>query len=487
MSGLLVICAIVALFNPASAVPLTEDLLTATGPGPVTASGSTVPWGLCISGNGFRAEAAGAGVTKGMYDTHWLGNLTTISSVSGGTWFKAQYTFSESYRNGLLTKPIKSWFQQYQQDALTRLGPLFGSCPNCWTDIVNHMFNNASDAAQPATAAHRHTSAAMGANAELLVGTTLVGEGLMTDNSTTQIKFGDSNIEFELPAYWTIASAGTGEWVIPKYNIADLKVHPGKNSAPWTPRALSLPTPTAGTVASMSSAASGATAAPALRAMCKPQDQFCSVFPCSGAHLDSVATCSDASANDINHCAFPSVRFIDGAFTENLGLAINVGHLQKKFPGKPLRLFALSNNGCDRKTDPLCHDSIRNTSIFSMFANAPYSEVAVWLPYIVPAVNRQIFKESVTEAQVVGKELEGGMSFMTGTFTTVANKYFGITAGSTVELILLNTNSEAPLQPSDAASMSLLDDCAQYAYDNAKKIIETLQSKGCVSSASSCQ
>lgn len=309
----------------------------------------------------------------------------------------------------------------------------------------------------------------------------------MTDNSTTQIKFGDSNIEFELPAYWTIASAGTGEWVIPKYNIADLKVHPGKNSAPWTPRALSLPTPTAGTVASMSSAASGATAAPALRAMCKPQDQFCSVFPCSGAHLDSVATCSDASANDINHCAFPSVRFIDGAFTENLGLAINVGHLQKKFPGKPLRLFALSNNGCDRKTDPLCHDSIRNTSIFSMFANAPYSEVAVWLPYIVPAVNRQIFKESVTEAQVVGKELEGGMSFMTGTFTTVANKYFGITAGSTVELILLNTNSEAPLQPSDAASMSLLDDCAQYAYDNAKKIIETLQSKGCVSSASSCQ
>merc|ERR1712054_345927 len=88
----------------------------------------------------------------------------------------------------------------------------------------------------------------------------------------------------------------------------------------------------------------------------------------------------------------------------------------------------------------------------SLFADSPYPTTEGWFPGIVPGPNRTIFAESITDAQAVGMQTGfGGPSYVTGTFTTIENKAFGVAAGTTVSLIILNVNGPDYMIPQSPA------------------------------------
>lgn len=429
------------------------------------------PWGMSVAGNGARAEAAGSGMLKALHNTGWLQHLATISSVSGGSWATNKFAFSSAYHAGITNHSlsIDDWFVNYIQKALGAYGPAAQKCSNCWFDSISAMYKSVAgfDPSEVASPENRHGNKF----ADLLVCTTLANQGTMSDGSTSTIVTGDGPVGgLELPAFLAIPAQGSGAsstWTIPKTAGSLLQVRSGDKSAP-----LSLPTPSVATIGAMTSAANAIAATPALKKAAEDAETdtkktFCTQFPCSGDHLSENAICSDASLSEPDTCAFPSVRFMDGCYADNLGLALNVGYLQKKFPKKTLRIMAVTNNGCDRKTDPSCLHSIHEDAFRSMFTGGPYPTTSGWLPYVVPAVDRTIFAESITDEEVLGKRcaqsITGSVTYMRGTFTTVENTYFGVAADTKVELVVINTNGGAifPMTPQEMAELGRLAEDVQ--------------------------
>lgn len=440
------------------------------------------PWSISVAGNGARAEAAGSGMLKALHRTGLLKHLATIASVSGGSWSANKFAFSSEYFAGVTNHslPIDEWFVNYIQQALGAYGPVAQNCSNCWFDSISAMYGSVVgfDPSETASPENRHGNKF----ADLLVCTTLATQGLMSDGSTSTLATGDGSVSgLELPAFLAIPALDSGassSWIIPKTDVSLLQVRSGDKSVP-----LSLPTPSVATIGAMTSAANAIAATPALKkaaedAETNSNNTFCTNFPCSGDHLSENAICSDASSSDPDTCTFPSVRFMDGCYADNLGLALNVGYLQKKFPNKILRIMAVTNNGCDRKTDPSCLRSIHEDSLRSMFAGGPYPTTSGWLPYVVPAVDRTIFAESVSDKELLGKRcaqsVTGGVTYMKGTFTTVENTYFGVAADTKVELVVVNTNGGA-LFPMTPQEMTELGHLAADVQECTESIVKDLQ------------
>merc|ERR1711988_978316 len=114
---------------------------------------------------------------------------------------------------------------------------------------------------------------------------------------------------------------------------------------------------------------------------------------------------------------------------------------------------------CNRTSDPTCYNSVQGSSFRSFFADSPYPAVeGGWFystdpneMYKVPGPNRQIFSESITDMQALGQQTGvGGMTLVTGTFTTVDNTAFGVAAGTEVSLVVLMVT--APCTSSPVAS-----------------------------------
>jgi len=246
---------------------------------------------------------------------------------------------------------------------------------------------------------------------------------------------------------------------------------------------LMLPQPTVTKIGSMSSAANGITANPELSALMTPQSQYSELFGSDLNPDNGVCTTPDEK------CSFPSMMAIDGCYSDNLGFALNVGYLQKKFPGKSLRLMAVSSLLCDRTSDPTCIKGINGSAFRSFFSKSPYPTAQGWLPAMVPGPNRTIFAESITDEEALGQPTgHGGMTFVTGTFTTVENKHFGVAAGTRVALIVLNVNGPLYMQPAGpgvpAGGVAGLSLVARNAYNSMKAIISALSANGKVSSDS---
>eukprot|EP00931_Biecheleriopsis_adriatica_P089731 TRINITY_DN63818_c0_g1_i1.p1 TRINITY_DN63818_c0_g1~~TRINITY_DN63818_c0_g1_i1.p1 ORF type:complete len:374 (+),score=72.05 TRINITY_DN63818_c0_g1_i1:229-1350(+) len=318
-------------------------------------------------------------------------------------------------------------------------------------------------------------------NADLLICTTLVGGSLLSDNSTiAQLTSQDGTKAFySNPAFWLIPTSGSESWNVPGVDLKSAKLSTG--SLPPVAVEDVLPVPSVTKVSAMSSAANGITANPELSALFQPQDIYEEMF---GSGLEpSNGICTTTGET----CSFPSMMAVDGCYVDNLGLALNVGYMQKKFPGKNLALIAVSSEMCERKTDPTCIQSVRGSAFRSLFSDAPYSKVEGWLPATVPGPDRTIFKESITDEEALGQQTGyGGMTFVTGTFTTVQNDHFGVAAGTKVSLIVLNVNGPLYLQGAGPGvpegGVEGLSSVAVNAYNSIKQITAAFEKNEKVSS-----
>lgn len=430
------------------------------------------PYGVVFSGNGMRAEAGAVGMLKALYESKKLREVSTISSVSGGSWGTTQFLFSDKYYDGVLnsTQKISEWYTNYQAASGAGMGKAMGECggtTNCWVPLISEMykgFDPELDVTKAATPANR---VATSVDADLLVCTSLVVQGLMSDSTTSTLQTKGAPVKaLELPAYWAIPKSGKPSWNVPEVSEADLTV---KSDATGKTAPLVLPPPSVATIGAMSSAASGGSGAPALKAATLPlnknsEEEWCKQFPCSGPHEAEVAVCSNAAADDINKCTFPAARFIDGAFTENQALALSIGHMQKKHPGKVLKIIGTNADACDVPADPV--QCVKVSSMRSLFANGPYStDTGEWRPYVIPSPNRTIFAESITDEEALGKAVGPGSflnykpTYLKGTFTTIDNVHFGVVAGTKVDLTLINMNG-GPLQAMSAKEMAELGSIA---------------------------
>jgi len=424
-----------------------------------------------VSGNGLMAEAAAAGALRAFSETGILEQLTTISSVSGGSWFNTQFGFSKEYFDGVVSESnsIDTFYTSYQGKAMAGMG---SATSPTWEGLITAMYDGFGSglAGMPALSANR----AGNKNADLLICTTLNGGSLMTDNSTiVQLSSTDGTKAFHSnPAFWLVPTSGSSSWHVPGVDLATAIWTAGsaKDSQSTTTVSQILPTPTVTKVGAMSSAANGITANPELSALMKPQSQYSKIF---GSGLNPAnGVCSTPAET----CSFPSMIAIDGCYVDNLGLALNVGYLQKKFPGKNLRLMAISSELCDRTTDPTCITGVKQSAFRSLFANSPYPTVEGWLPATVPGPSRIIFAESITDEDALGQQTGyGGMSFVTGTFTTVQNNHFGVAAGTKVSILVLNVNGPLYLQPLGpgvpAGGVAGLSSVALNAYKSMKEIL----------------
>jgi len=447
------------------------------------------PWGLSLSGNGIMAEAGATGALRALYETGNLDGLSTISSVSGGSWFNTQFGFSGDYFTGVIgTAPgsadIVSWYQSYQGKAMPGLFGAFGAGITTWEGIIGGMYGwDKANLDKPALAKNR----AGFQKADLLFCTSFAGaSSLMSDNSTVVQMTANGTVMSEtVPAFWRVPGSSTSG--VSNWNIPD--AHSGPHADPSDLRSLAwniegdssqmtsdeatvLPTPTVSKIGAMSSAANGITANPVLSAAFTPASAYSSMFG-SGINPDN-GVCTSANEPEFK-CQFPSMMAMDGCYSDNLGFALNVGYLQKKHPGKKLRLMSVSSEMCDRTTDPTCLESVKGSSFRSLFADSPYPTTEGWLPAIVPGPNRTIFAESITDMQALGQQTgAGGMTFTTGTFTTIENTRFGVAAGTTVAILTLNLNGPLYLQGQSAGQTAGLSQVAANSYASWKSLFSTL-------------
>jgi hypothetical protein len=234
-----------------------------------------------------------------------------------------------------------------------------------------------------------------------------------------------------------------------------------------------LKPPSVGKIGTASSAANAITANKGLAASFSPQSYFKATFQSNYPNPDN-GVCTTPGKT----CKFPSSMTMDGCYADNLGFALNVGYLQKKYPGKHLRLLGVTSDMCDRAKDPTCIKAVSEASFRSFFADSPHPTVEGWLPSIVPGPNRIIFKESITDAQAIGQQTGfGGLTFVTGTFTTVRNDHFGVAAGTKVTLLVSNINGPQYLQAQTTAQTAGLGEVAINSYGSWQRIMSTFEKK----------
>jgi len=434
----------------------------AQGIGPITEGtgcDNWAPWGLALSGNGLMAEAAAVGTLRSLNDAGILQQLSTISSVSGGSWFNTQFAFSKAFFDGVTqSESLTKWYTEFQGAAMGGYGNPGLATSATWEGLNTGMHKgfDPSTAGLPATNANRKGNT----NADLLICIALNGQSLMSDNTTVSQMVTDGKIAFHSnPAFWSVPTSGEGGWTVPGVDLA---------KTAWTAEGnfqndfrIILPTPSVTKVSAMSSAAHAITANPELSALFQPnpelsalfqpQDQYAAMFPGMFTGPSSNGVCTTEG----DECRFPSMMAMDGCYVDNQGFALNVGYLQKKFPGKNLRLMAVNSELCDRTADPTCIEGVRASAFRSLFAGGPYPAVEFTNPAtsppfgaIVPGPDRTIFRERITDEEALGQQTGfGGMTFTTGTFTTVQNDRFGVAAGTKVAILILNVNGPQYLMP----------------------------------------
>lgn len=157
-------------------------------------------------------------------------------------------------------------------------------------------------------------------------------------------------------------------------------------------------------------------------------------------NFDNFAVCSQWP----NSCGEQDGFLLDGWFVDNPALAINIAHHQRrdKVPtDKPLKAI-LTNNNEEWNT------TFNRAQILQYFAtyfnkDVPPAEF-LWAPgYWAPYRSPQIFSEYIDEAGLDSLlESIPGSNMTTAILkgTTVNNPSFGVVAGQTVEVLLLNLN-----------------------------------------------
>lgn len=179
--------------------------------------------------------------------------------------------------------------------------------------------------------------------------------------------------------------------------------------------------------------------------------------------LPNLAVCSSeydpATALPVK-CTAPHTRFIDGAYTDQFGLALMIGTMQKRFPNQKLRFIVneFSTN---------VHFESRDLSVEVYFSDSSYSNpndkttvapgeaTKTWWPNMtVPLA--QIFTNPWAEVKnswttvphsKVKYDKIGAfeIKYTVAKVTTVENRYYSTEAGTEVELLIFQLSNNVPI------------------------------------------
>jgi len=268
-------------------------------------------------------------------------------------------------------------------------------------------------------------------------------------------------------------------WYSPRYPIGNMTV---KNEAEYlwdaslgqAPLALDLPT--LGKAAAMSSAAAGILAAPQLLRYVIEEKAgdvagYAAFEGLINLNLQSLAVCTGPRPS--SGCAFPSLRLLDGGYSDNSGVALLIGKMQKEHGvGTPLRLALLNSDGCvEGVASKLCQDAAAGNwgDLFG---------VQSWKPgfmdfegIYVPSVNSQVFATpSPGSLFATPLNITNGthpMTYTALTATTIDAPEWGVKEGTTVELFNFQINSPISMitTPHDKQNAPQFADLAQDVYD----------------------
>jgi len=171
------------------------------------------------------------------------------------------------------------------------------------------------------------------------------------------------------------------------------------------------------------------------------------------AGLQSMAVCSGAGTGESNKkCQYPDIRLLDGGYTDDSGIALLVGHLQTKFGVNiPIKIMALDSDGCSMgSTAAACKEGVEYEAewLFQQDKKRTYNGINLPSKTIFDTKwDSSLFKDMYGNSISLYKASAGStasaerVTYHLGTYTTVENKVFGVQAGSSVELMLINVNS----------------------------------------------
>jgi len=466
-------------------------------------------WGVAYSGGGWRAQAASIGFAKALHQQGITQKLSAVSSVSGGTWFSSQYTFSQSFQDAVHSQQPKdfytTWLKGYypivdppsqqlpddfltkMKDVVTKIAQSFSSYYGETLKLLSNKF--ARDVAdgetdgQLADGAISHAltwelfvtdmidtfttglgaksatqdNRASGTSYDVLFCTSMASQSQMSGpfKKLSNIRIGFETVQPLYPAAWLLGSDGKGTWKSPQpLSTMSVEYTSSSLSGWWsTPPSsqLVLDTPSIGKVTSMSSAAVGALGSPQLQqeavsAKFQGSEMEGNAVRAVVAGLDELglvqgmAVCS----NNVTDCEYPSVRLLDGGYTDDSGIALLVSRLQAKYGvNTPLRIAALDSDQCYNATDlhASCATNVEYEAEF-LYVNTHERAAEKRQVYGVPMPNKAIFdhdwsKPSIKDVHVASNN----MTYHIGAYKTIENQLFGVQAGTQVTLMVFNINS----------------------------------------------
>jgi len=537
---------------------------------PVNSNTATSRMGAAFSGGGWRAQAASIGFAKALKDTGVMDTMDAMSSVSGGSWFTTQYSFSDKFHNMVNDAEPAEMYKVWLADYYTVLSPANSSdktisvfeslcsvifdevddkslgqdCASLsslltgsldmhfnWQDFISTSIDAFCDQHPPVSTLQAEPSNRVGGNSsnyDLVVQTSMPSQSQMDceghfcdiDPFGDLVKLeskqtGESIRNWVLPAAFVVPTEGAGYWKSPT-PFHTLQVQVGTTSSvfgshPTAP--LNIPAPNVGKAASMSSAAAGALAFPNLidqGVINKLSDaigksaaddassalNIMDVLEHTG--LQDMAVCSGET---MSNCEFPSIRLLDGGYTDDSGIAMLVSHLQDKFGvGTPLGIIALDSDACTNTSDipASCSSSAQYESrlLFSddekdqkEFNGTLEAQLALGIAGLnLHFPDKTIFDRDWTVSQFgtgLGADMlhqaDHGMTFHRGVYHTIDNEKFGVRKGTAVTLTVVNINSVLSTIVVDEG-LQVTDEYAQLAqntYEVIKKAIEYYDDSEC--------
>ena len=232
--------------------------------------------------------------------------------------------------------------------------------------------------------------------------------------------------------------SGEDSWFTPQVPLSWLTVTQpstvaGEILGDKTTAPLQLPTPPkASKIAAMSSAAAGVGGAPDMLGNFNGLSTGSTIASVASSYVTAdLAVCSGS----VTECQFPSVRLLDGAYSDNNAINLNVAHLQQKHPGAPLRIACLDS---DSSTGEVLGLRGSGSALGYNFGAYDASHPRGYKDGF-PSVDMQVF-ESVEYAEHAVTDVQSNLTYTTINAVTVRNDYFGVTAGTSVQLLVLNAN-----------------------------------------------
>jgi hypothetical protein len=162
---------------------------------------------------------------------------------------------------------------------------------------------------------------------------------------------------------------------------------------------------------------------------------------------------SSGLRDDDRLCRLPHVRLVDGAYIDNTAVAVAVGRMQRKAPDAPRLRFVIAHNGIEANpcAGTPCGPGTGRDDLSRLFASGrargapmdhnlkPGDEMRSCLMQGVGCFCPQVFAaDFAKEVEPTLRRVPGTSraTYTSLTTTTVANKAFGVAAGTTVDILI---------------------------------------------------